>query len=142
MRKILAILLLVAGVVALCGYGAKHHARHIEQIVSDGASGAVAISVHGLKTTVDGRDIEVSGVADSAAERDQILDTLNIVEGRRLVRDRMTVLDSVSPYTFSAEKSDNGVTVSGYVPTEIAREGIAVAEFPAVPDDRLRPRAT
>ncbi|MGD9196349.1 MAG: OmpA family protein [Methyloceanibacter sp.] len=137
MRKILAILFLIAGVIALCGYGAKHHARHMEQIVADGASGAVAASVHGLKTTVGGRDIEVSGLADSAAERDRILETLDTVEGRRVVRDRMIVLASASPYTFSAEKTDKGVTVSGYMPTDIAREGIAVILDRDVPELEL-----
>ncbi|WP_158007337.1 OmpA family protein [Methyloceanibacter stevinii] len=126
MRKVLGILALVLGVAALCWFGAKHHAKRIEQTVADGANGAVAASVHGLKTSVAGRDIEVSGLADSNAERKRILETLDIVQGRRVVRDKMKVLESVVPYTFSAVKTDKGVTVSGHVPTEAARAGIAV----------------
>lgn len=125
-RKVLGILVLVLGVAALCWYGAKHHAKRIEQTVADGANGAVAASVHGLTTTVAGRDIEVNGLADSAAERKRILETLDIVQGRRVVRDKIKVLESVAPYTFSAVKSDKGITVSGHVPTEAARAGIAV----------------
>lgn len=125
-RKVLGILALVLGVAALCWFGAKHHAKRIEQTVADGANGAVAASVHGLKTSVAGRDIEVSGLADSNAERKHILETLDIVQGRRVIRDKMKVLESVAPYTFSAVKADKGVTVSGHVPTEAARAGIAV----------------
>lgn len=125
-RKALGLLVLVLGVAALCWYGAKHHAKRIEQTVADGANGAVAASVHGIKTNVSGRDIEVSGLADSTAERDHILETLGIVQGRRVVRDKIEVLETAAPYTFSAAKSDKGTTVSGYVPTEAAREGIAV----------------
>ncbi|MDJ0514259.1 MAG: OmpA family protein [Methyloceanibacter sp.] len=126
MRKVFGILVFILGVTVLCAYGSKHHAKWIEQAVADGASGAVAGSVHGLQTSVKGRDIEVSGLADSAAERDRILETLDIVEGRRVVRGRIKVLESVSPYTFSAEKTDSGITISGHVPTEEARAGIAV----------------
>ncbi|WP_172653379.1 OmpA family protein [Methyloceanibacter caenitepidi] len=126
MRKVLGILVLVLGVAALCWYGTKHHAKRIEQTVADGANGAVAASVHGLTTTVTGRDIEVNGLADSAAEQKRILETLDIVQGRRVVRDKIKVLESVAPYTFSAVKSDKGITVSGHVPTEAARAGIAV----------------
>lgn len=125
-RKVLGILVLVLGVAALCWYGAKHHAKRIEQTVADGANGAVAASVHGLKTTVSGRDIEVTGLADSAAERKRILETLDIVQGRRVVRDKIKVLELAAPYTFSAVKTDKGITVSGHVPTEAARGGIAV----------------
>jgi len=125
-RKVLGILVLVLGVAALWWYGAKHHAKRIEQTVTDGANGAVAASIHGVETSVSGRDIEVSGLADSKAERSKILETLGIVQGRRVVRDNMKVLEQVSPYTFSAVKSDKGVAVSGHVPTEVAREGIAV----------------
>lgn len=126
MRKVLGILVLIVGVAALCWYGAKHHAKRIEQAVTDGANGAVAGSVHGVKPDVAGRDIEVSGLANSAKERDRILQTLGIVKGRRVVRDKMKLLASASPYTFSADKSAKAITVSGHVPTEGAREGIAV----------------
>lgn len=126
MRKALGVLVLVLGVAALGWYGAKHNAKRIEHTVADGASGAVAGSVHGVKTSVSGRDIEVSGVADSAGERDDILGILDTVMGRRVVRDRMTVLASASPYVFSATKSAKGTSVSGNVPTEEARQGIAV----------------
>lgn len=118
--------MLVLGVAALGWYGAKHNAKRIERTVTDGASGAVAGSVHGVETSVSGRDIEVSGLADSAAERDGILGILDTVMGRRVVRDKMTVLASASPYVFSATKSAKGTSVSGNVPTEEARQGIAV----------------
>ena len=126
MRKALGVLVLVLGVAALGWYGAKHNAKRIERTVTDGASGAVAGSVHGVKTVVSGRDIEVSGVADSAEERDGILGILDTVVGRRVVRDKMTVLASASPYVFSATKLAKGTSVSGNVPTEEARQGIAV----------------
>jgi len=119
-RKVYGILVLILGVTVLSAYAAKNHAERIEQAVTDGASGAVAGSVHGLKTSVEGRDIEVSGLADSTAERDRILSTLDIV-----VRDKIKVLESVSPYTFSAEKTDGGITVSGHVPTEESRASAA-----------------
>ncbi|MEM7191647.1 MAG: OmpA family protein [Pseudomonadota bacterium] len=128
MRTGLGIVVLVAGIVALGWYASKHHAKRMEQAVTDGAQGAVAGSIHGVSTAVSGRDIEVSGLADSSAERDGLLETLEHVRGHRVVRDKLDVLAAASPYVFSAEKKPSGeLSVSGNVPTEAARAGIAVA---------------
>jgi OOP family OmpA-OmpF porin len=117
LRKALGVLALILGVPALCWYAAGHNGREMQQTVTQGASAAAGRA----KTWVSGRDIEVSGVVSSAAERDAILGALDKVEGRRVVRDKIEILPVASPYVFSAERTAAGINASGYVPTDAAR---------------------
>lgn len=124
MRGILGGLALVAGVAGLGIWGAKDHAVDMEAKIAAGASKAVAGSVHGVTAMVDGRDITVRGIADTEAERDTLVAALNEVNGRRVVRDELTVLPRVAPFTFTARREAGATTLSGYVPSEADRAAL------------------
>ncbi len=120
-RKTLGIGVLVIGVAALGFWARAHQAPRIEKLLTEDAASVVAGSVHGVATAVSGRDVRVSGIADSAKERDSLLAALNGIEGRRVVTDEMTVLDAASPFEITVTKSDTGLVAKGNVPTEAAR---------------------
>jgi OmpA-OmpF porin, OOP family len=63
----------------------------------------------------DGRDVVVEGVAPTAALKQQALDNIVNVEGVRLVDDTTTVLAAQKPFTWSAARTGNNVTLSGFV---------------------------
>ncbi len=76
--------------------------------------------------SVDGRDVTVTGAAPSDADREEVVDLTHALWGVRLVRDEMTVLDPpVSPFTFSATVSDDGVSLKGFVPDEETKSALA-----------------
>lgn len=124
MRKLLGALVLGAGVAGLGVWGAGHQAKTMQAEIGQEAAQVVQASVHGVQARVSGRDITVSGYADSEAERENILTALNAVDGRRVVRDEMVVLPVAAPFTFEAEKSAQGLALSGHVPSEGARKAL------------------
>jgi outer membrane protein OmpA-like peptidoglycan-associated protein len=121
LRKPLGILVFVLGVVVLCWYAAGINGLEMQHIVTQGASAAA----ENVQTRVSGRDIEVSGVAADEAERDSVLAALDAVEGRRVVRSNIEILPVASPYVFSAEKTADGVSASGFAPTDAESQELA-----------------
>ncbi len=106
----------------------------MQAAVTGAADQASLGTIHPLSTRVSGRDIFVSGVADSAEERDQILAAMHDVQGRRVVRDELRVLDTASPFALSAVKNAESYTYSGSIPTEADRSVLA-AQIGAGADD-------
>ncbi len=125
MRTILGAIVLCGGVGVLGWWGSQNHAVRMETDVTEGARAAIAGGKHPLSTSVSGRDIQVSGLVDSEADRDAILATLNDVNGRRVVRDDLTVLATASPYVFQSTLSDGDQSYSGNVPSEAQRVAFA-----------------
>ncbi|WP_375264342.1 hypothetical protein [Planktotalea sp.] len=121
MRKFLGIVVLAVGVGGLGYWGAKDHALDMQNAISERATAAVAGAVHGVETSVEGRDIRVTGLADSEAEREALLSALNAVEGRRVVLDEIDVLPSADPYTIAATRKDRQTLLQGNVPSEAMR---------------------
>ncbi len=124
-RKLLGGVVLVAGVLGLGWYGSANNARVMEAEVTAGAAKAAQGTIHAITTTVSGRDILVSGIANDEAERDAILATMHDVNGRRVVRDALEVLDKAQPFTLTAVKTDELITYSGEIPTEADRAVLA-----------------
>ncbi|MEP5761220.1 MAG: OmpA family protein [Litoreibacter sp.] len=125
MRKILGGVILVAGVGGLGWYGSANNAKTMQAEVTSGAATAIQGTIHPLSTSVSGRDILVSGVANGEADREQILEKLHAVNGRRVVHDELRVLDTASPFALNAAKSAEGYTYTGVVPTEADRTVLA-----------------
>lgn len=123
MRKAVGVAVLVVGVGALGWWAKGHQAHRMQRLVTDQAAQAVAGSVHGATTTVSGRDIHLSGIADGPDERLALLAALDAVPGRRLVTDDLRVLEVVAPFTLNVVK-DGGLVARGYVPTEAARAAL------------------
>ncbi|MEP5153701.1 OmpA family protein [Planktotalea sp.] len=121
MRKLLGGIVLVAGVAGLGYWGSKNHALDMQSAITERAVTATANSVHGVQTQINGRDIRVTGLADSEAERDSLLGALNDVKGRRVVRDDLEVLPTADPYTIAGTRKAGQTLLQGNVPTEAAR---------------------
>jgi OOP family OmpA-OmpF porin len=93
--------------------------------VTAAAASAAQGTLHPLSTNISGRDITVSGIANDAAERDQILSALNDVNGRRVVHDDLRVLDTASPFALTAVKTAEEMRYTGVIPTEADRARLA-----------------
>ena len=123
--KGLGIGVLAVGLLGLGWWAQSHNAGRIEQHVRQLAETTVAGSVHGVTTTVAGRDILVSGVADTQAEADGLVANLNALPSRRVVVSELTVLEPASPFTLDVTKDETGLTAQGQVPTEALRADLA-----------------
>ncbi len=121
MRKLLGGLVLVAGVGGLGWYGSSNNAKTMQAEITDAAAANAQTAIHAVNTRVSGRDIIVSGIANDEGERDLILSAMNEINGRRVVRDELRVLDTASPFALNAIKNADGTTYNGSIPTETDR---------------------
>lgn len=125
MRKFLGLVLVAAGVGGLGYWGAKDHALDMQNAIAERAEMATSGAVHGVQTQVEGRDIRVSGLADSQAEADALLSALNSVEGRRVVLNELDILPAADPYTTAAASKSGQTLLQGNVPSEEMRAVLA-----------------
>ena len=126
MRKPLGIGVLLAGVAGLGWWGTTHQAHRMEDAIVAAATTISAGATHPITATISGRDIQVSGLADSAAERDLLLAAFDAVPGRRVVRDDLQILAPAKPFTTVIDKSASGaLSASGHIASEVARARLA-----------------
>lgn len=127
MRGLLGGVVLVAGLAGLGFWAKDHQAPRIESRIAAAASAAILPTTHEVTTRVSGRDIAVTGTADTEAERDRILTALDAVPGRRRVSDGLSVLPTAHPFMLSLSKEAGKIDLgaSGNVPTEAARADLA-----------------
>lgn len=132
MSKGLGALVFIAGVAGLSYWGAKAQAVTMQDKVTTASEAVVADSVHPLTLAVSGRDITVSGIADTEEEFDAIVAGLEDVRGRRVVNaEAVEVLPAVDPFeTAIAKGGDGSMAMTGYVPSEAARGVLAEAGLP------------
>lgn len=121
------------GAVALGGMSlwvSSITATRIEAGIRTAAEQVAATSVHGLRVTVSGRDIDLGGLADGPQELARMKADLTQIAGRRVVRTAgVQILPAAVPYLLTLTK-DQGLTVSGNVPSAAARDALA-ADFDA-----------
>ena len=132
MSKGLGALVFVAGVAGLTFWGAKVQAVAMQNEIAAAADAVAAAHVHPLEMRVSGRDITVTGIADTEAELAEIADELDGLRGRRVVNtEGITVLPSVDPYETALAKAASGdLEAMGYAPTEAAQAALAAAGVP------------
>jgi OmpA-OmpF porin, OOP family len=125
--KLLGLGVLILGVGALGLYGRAYDAGEIQTIITERAAAAATGSVHGVLSEVSGRDIRLTGMADTEAERAALFAAADAVDGRRVVIDELTVLPAATPYTAGAVKADETAALvgKGVVPSEAARAELA-----------------
>lgn len=121
MRTVLGLVVWGVGITTLGLWAQSDHAKRIETAIASEAQKSASQSIHTIKTRVSGRDIRVSGMANSEAERDRIVAALSRVRGNRLVVSRLSVLERAEPYVFNGKKSADGISFEGNVPTSKAR---------------------
>jgi OOP family OmpA-OmpF porin len=124
-RKLFGLAVLILGLLALWLWARSDHARKMEVQISQAAKTVAANSIHAVKSSVSGRDIRATGLADSDAEHKSIIAALDEVEGRRVVVDELKVLETASPFIFMEKKGADGVSFSGNLPNEASRAGFA-----------------
>ncbi|MFZ9199235.1 MAG: OmpA family protein [Paracoccaceae bacterium] len=125
MSKGIGIGVLGLGLLGLGWWAHGHHGPRIQDHVRQLAETAVASSIHGAAVTVSGRDIHLTGIADSKAEAEALMAALDGLPARRVVTQDLTVLETVSPFTLSVTKTTAGLTATGHVPTEALRADLA-----------------
>lgn len=122
MRKRQGGMLLAAGVAVLGLWGNFNQAKVMEAAITKAASTVASQGQDGIETFVEGRDIRVTGVVNTEADRDSVLAAMNDIDGRRVVVDDLTIIPVVSPFTFEQIKTPNGSDYTGFVPSEIERK--------------------
>lgn len=130
MGKALGALVFVAGVAGLGYWGATSHAVRMESEIREAAEAEVAGTVHPMVLAVSGRDITLSGVADTPSEFDRIVAGLDAIRGRRVVNaGAVEVLPEIAPYeTAIAKGSDGNVVLTGYAPSAAVAAEVPGAE--------------
>ncbi len=132
MSKGLGALVFVAGVAGLTFWGAKVHAVSMEDAIAAASQAVATEHVHPLEIRVSGRDITVTGIADTDADLAAITEELDGLRGRRTVNVAgISVLPQVEPYeTALAKGVDGRIEAQGYAPTEAAKAALAQAGLP------------
>lgn len=127
MRRVLGWALLAVGVVGLGLWGRAGTAPQIEAgIATQAQSDAVIQNMkHAVQVAVSGRDITITGLADTVGEKDRATEALMQIEGRRVVRNELTVLPQPDPFQIAISKSTEGLSVVGAVPSEAFRDELA-----------------
>jgi OOP family OmpA-OmpF porin len=125
MRKTVGILILLAGwtTLGLIGsgnilpdWGFDKNAITIEAKIATDAQAQIGSTVYDVQTSVSGRDILVSGIVTSEAERSTILASLDSTRGRRVVIDDLRQIKIASPYIFRASKDAQRIVYEGNAP--------------------------
>ena len=126
MSRALGIGVLVIGTTILGWWGQTQNAHRIENQIREAASLAASGSLHGVTTWVSGRDIHLAGIVDSPEEEASLFAALDAVPGRRVIVSEVSVLPKQQPFTLVVAKTE-GLTASGFVPSEAARAALAKA---------------
>lgn len=125
MRKLAGGAVLAGSLVGLSWWGAADHAARMEERITQEAQALAATARHDVTAQVAGRDITLTGTADSAAERDRLLAAYGAVDGRRVVRDDLTILPQGDPFVITALRDDAGLSAEGMIPSEADRGTLA-----------------
>ena len=121
MRKFLGGAVLALGVGGLGLYANGHQAKDMEARIAADAMSVSQGSMHGIVAEVSGRDIHVSGIADSKVDRANMMAELNGIDGRRIVIDDLEILKTASPFEIGSVKTADGQTYRGVVSSEAIR---------------------
>lgn len=125
-RHVFGIGVLVLGIAALGLWGSFVTAPKIENKVRSATEAALAAAgaPADLAVNINGRDIDVSGLAVNEGGSEAIVAALNGVEGRRVVRTKLEDLPVAAPFAMTARK-DGALTAEGVVPNEQVRASLA-----------------
>ena len=130
--------LLIGAVVAVCAGGlglwvSNNNARALSASVDEQAQSIVAGAMHQVEAVVSGRDIQVTGLVDSEAERDALLGALGEIESLGNIEQSLEILPTAKPFTLAATLKNGQTLLQGNVPTEemraiLAQSGAAGAD--------------
>jgi len=137
MRRVLICLCLM-GLGATVWHAAAVKAPAIEADLSRRASATIPpLARHLVEARAVGRQVRISGLADSVAERREMLAAARGLEGAAGVIDHLRVLPVATPYEFRADKTPERLTLSGVVPEERSEAVLRDAAHSAMPEGRV-----
>ena len=87
--------------------------------------------------SVSGRGVVISGIAPSEESQRIAMTTAAAVNGTGGVTDRSALLEVASPYVWSASRLGRKVSLSGFVPSEGARNAVLAAARRSLPDAEI-----
>jgi len=77
---------------------------------------------HAVSVEVDGRDLLLTGLVDSEAEKTRLLNALRNIKGRGSVDSEVEILEVAAPFRTELSLARDGtITTSGHVPSEAAK---------------------
>jgi OOP family OmpA-OmpF porin len=126
--------------VPLWYYCAASNTDQIEAKVAVQAKAALAATGAGGETpaiAVAGRDVTLSGDAESAQAAATAAKTVVDARGVRLVNARLAALPAAKPYVFGARRDGDTLTLEGSAPSAAARGKAADAAKAAMPAAKL-----
>ncbi|MEO1748933.1 MAG: BON domain-containing protein, partial [Pseudomonadota bacterium] len=109
------------------------HAGSIQKELSQEATIAASAQHDWARVELDGRDLTLTGIAPTEPDKKAAKEILKEVYGVRVVTDASKLPPIVSPYTFSAVKSDDGIAFNGSFPNADVRAAIVSAAEQANP---------
>ncbi len=125
MEDFFGALLLIGALFALGLFNFESDEPLVEAGIRAQADAITADSVHGVRAVVEGRDITLQGLANSEAEKADILGQLRKIEGRAKLRSEVTLLAPMEPFVFGAQREAGGeISFSGGVPSEAVRHAL------------------
>jgi OOP family OmpA-OmpF porin len=124
MRFVLGLFVLLAGLSALFVWGIPERAAAIERQITRAADGVVTGAIHPMDVSVSGRDIHLSGTADSDTELASLIASLDAIDGRRVVTtEDVTILPLADPYETALIKAADGtLALTGTAPSTAQAE--------------------
>ncbi|WP_375279984.1 OmpA family protein [Pseudooctadecabacter sp.] len=123
MRKLIGVLLLIAGTGGLAYWASMDHAVRIERAITAQADVLAGEMQPPLTVAVSGRDVTVTGVVETSGQLDTITTVFGAIDGLRVLDvSGVDLLPVVSPFVVSVLKDDTGELVAeGVLPNEDAR---------------------
>ncbi len=90
------------------------------------------------RVKMDGRELTLTGVAPTQADSDRVVEIAQSVWGVRTVVDNTELLAIADPYILSAERGEENLVLTGFVPNSAIQKRIVDAAKAANPDWRVK----
>jgi OOP family OmpA-OmpF porin len=122
---VLGALLLIGALFAFGFFNFRSDEPLIEAGIRAEAGRIAQMSRHDIAIEVKGRDLKVTGLADTEDERDALSAALRAIKGRGRLDMTLSVIERMEPYLFSAQWDGESFHLEGGVPSEAVREALS-----------------
>jgi hypothetical protein len=122
LEDFLGAIALIVAFFALGVFDFKKEDPLVEAGLQAAAGEVIGEARHAVAVEVDGRDLTLTGLVDSEAEKSRLLKGLREIDGSGRVKAEVEVLESADPYRMVLERrADEAFVVSGSIPSEALR---------------------
>ena len=145
MSRLASWLTALIGLIVLTVFCVRCHGPEIEADLLSGTSAALGgDALDGVDVALDGRDVTLTGVVDSADERERYAELAGAVRGVRAVDNQLRVAGEVdlSAGGFSLVDGADGLVVRASVPDEAAKTALMEAVEARFPGREIRDEVT